>query len=345
VLYPTTATDFLRHVVTFMIAGFAPYFLLSRANSSRQTILDSAAALLIPGIVMSVIGIFEATKGWLLYEAIPEHWGVAASFTSYVMRGNSLRAMASAGHSLALGYLLDIAFGVWLALSQYVQSRATKVIITLLLIFGLFAAYSRGPWACALLIYFAFALQKPSALSGIAKALMSAVIAAVVIAISPLGAKVAAVIPFLGGNVDVGNIYYRQRLWNRIWVLFQQSPVFGDQSALIKMQDLRQGQGIVDFVNGYAVEMISRGSVGLCLFLIICLAALHRTRRSAAVMKLSDRPFGMVGASILSCILGTLFLWAFGGPSETMLWALIALGLGYSTIAIDDRATITTKSR
>jgi len=336
--YPSTFTDFLRHVVVFMIVGFAPYFLLSRTSSSRQAMLDYAAAFLIPGVVMSAIAIFETLKGWLLYEVIPEYWGVASSITSFLMRGNSLRAMASAGHSLALGYLLDVAFGIWLALSHYVPSRLTRVAISVLLMLGLFAAYSRGPWACAVLIYFAFAIQKPNALSGFAKALVAAVAMAVVLALSPLGAKIAAVVPFLGGNVDVENIYYRERLWDRIWMLFQGSPLLGDQFALSKMQDLRQGQGIVDFVNGYAAEMVSAGSVGLGLFLIFTLAILLKTLRAVRATKLADRQLGMVGAGLSSCILGTLFLWAFGGPTEVTLWALLALGLGFSHIAATYRA-------
>ena len=37
---------------------------------------------------MSAIGIFESLKGWLLYEAIPASWGVAASFDIH-NHGNS----------------------------------------------------------------------------------------------------------------------------------------------------------------------------------------------------------------------------------------------------------------
>jgi O-antigen ligase len=328
--YPSTSTDFLRRAFVFLVGGFAPYFLISRTSYSRQTMLDNASALLIPCVIMSVIAIFETTKGWLLYEVIPDDWGLPPLSTSYLLRGTSLRAMASAGHSLSLGFLLDIAFAVWLGLSHYVPSRITKVAVTGLLVLGLFAAYSRGPWACAVLIYFAFAFQKRNAFSGITKALIGATIAAVALAFSPLGQKVAAVIPFFGGNVDVENIQYRQRLWEKVWTLFQQNPILGDQFALTKMQDLKQGQGIVDLVNGYAVELVAGGIVGLGLFLIFVLTILLKTMRAARTMNLTDQKFGMVGASFACCILGTLFLWALGGPSEHVLWALAALGIGYS---------------
>jgi hypothetical protein len=255
------------------------------------------------------------------------------------MRGNSLRAMASAGHSLALGYILDIAFGIWLALSRFVPSRLTRFGVTLVLLLGLLAAYSRGPWICAVLIYLVFAFQRPNALSGLTKAMLGIVAVAVVIALSPLGKKIAAVIPYFGGTIDVENIYYRQRLWGRIWEIFWQSPVLGDQLALTRMQDLRQGQGIVDFVNGYAVELVSRGSVGLSLFIAFVLLVLSRVLRASRTLGHSEMPLAMAGASLSSCILGTLFLWAFGGPSEIMLWSILALGLGFSRISLTDRVS------
>lgn len=330
--YPFTTTDFMRRVVVFMIVGFAPYFLISRSSVSRRAVMDSASALLIPCIIMAVIAVFEAAKHWLLYEPIPQTWGVAAAFASYLTRAGSLRAMASAGHPLALGYMLAVALGLWLALSRYVPSRAVRVAIPCVLVLGLLAAYSRGPWACALIIYLVFALQKPRALSGIVRTLPAALAGVAILAVSPLGTKIAAVIPFLGGSVDVGNIDYRQLLWDRVWMLFKQSPILGDQFALTKMQDLRQGQGIVDFVNGYAMEMVSDGSIGLILFFGFALLVLWHIHCARRQMAPTDKPFALVGAGLTSCIVGTLFLWAFGGPNNEVFWALLALGLGYAHI-------------
>jgi O-antigen ligase len=342
--YPFSTTDLVRRTLLFLIGGFAPYFVISRSSSSRQAMLDNASALLIPCLVMAAIAVFETVKGWLLYETIPVNWELAASFTSYLLRGSSLRAMASAGHSLALGYFLDIAFGVWLALCQYVPSRLTKAAISALLLLGLLAAYSRGPWVCAILIYFVFIMQKRRAFSALPKAMAGIAAIAALLWLSPLGQKIADVVPFLGGSVDTGSIDYRQHLWERTWAIVQQSPLFGDQYALSKMQELRQGQGIVDFVNGYAQELLSTGFTGLSLFLFIVLTVLLKTFSASRAIKASDQSLGMVGASFVCCMLGTLFLWALGGPNEATLWALVALGIGYSFLGAVVRADSPGKS-
>jgi len=273
-----------------------------------------------------------------LYENIPERWELAATFTTYLVRGFSLRAMASTGHPLAMGYELAIAFGLWLCLAEYVESRVMRWIVSLTLVLGLIASYSRGPWACALGIYVVFVFLKPRAVSGFVKSCLGAMLALVIVSLTPLGAKIAAVLPFLGGQVDYANIDYRSRLWSEGWTIVKDHPIFGDQYALARMQDLRQGQGIVDFVNGYLAELLATGFVGLTLFLSVVLAGLRKVLAASKAIKLTDQRFGMAGAGLASCILGTLFLWAFGGPDPNVLWALVALAVAYSYLGRSEAA-------
>ena len=330
--YPSTYTDTLRRMLVFLLAVFAPYFVISRTSRDRRLILDSLAAFTLPCAVMAVIGIFEVVKGWLLYEAIPERWELAANFTSYLVRGSSLRAMASTGHPLALGYELAIACGLWLCLDAYVKSRLTRWMVGLTLVLGLIASYSRGPWACAIGIYIVFVFLKPRAVSGLLKSFLGAVLVLLVVSLTPLGKKIADVLPFLGGQVDSANIDYRNRLWAEGSAIVKDHPLFGDQYALARMQDLRQGQGIIDFVNGYLAELLATGIVGLALFLAVVLSGLRKVLASSKTIKLTDERFGMAGASLASCIIGSLFLWAFGGPDPNVLWALVGLAVAYSCL-------------
>jgi hypothetical protein len=328
--YPSTYSDALRRTLTFLIAVFAPYFLISRTTRNRPLILDSLAAFALPCVVMAVIAVFEGVRGWLLYEDIPQRWELAGTLTVYLLRGSSLRAMASTGHPLALGYELAIAFGLWLCLETYVKSRLIRWTVSATLTLGLLAAYSRGPWACALAIYVIYVFLKPRAASGLFKSFLGSMLALAVISLTSLGAKIAAVLPFLGGTIDSSNIDYRGRLWTRGWEIVRDNPLLGDQYALAKMQDLRQGQGIVDFVNGYLAELLGTGFVGLTLFFLVVLPALRKLLAVSRTIKLTDQSFGMAGASLASCILGTLFLWALGGPDPIVLWALVALAIAYS---------------
>jgi hypothetical protein len=328
--YPSTHSDALRRMLTFLIVVFAPYFLISRTTRNRPLMLDSLAAFVLPCVLMAVIGVFEGLRGWLLYEDIPQRWNLAATFTVYLLRGSSLRAMASTGHPLALGYELAIAFGLWLCLETHVKSRLIRWSVSATLVSGLIASYSRGPWACAFAIYVIYVFLRPRAASGLIKSFLGSMLALAMISLTSLGEKIAAVLPFLGGTIDSSNIDYRGRLWARGWDIVSDNPLLGDQYALARMQDLRQGQGIVDFVNGYLAELLATGFVGLTLFLSVVLAGLRKLLIARKTITLTDERFGMAGTSLASCILGTLFLWALGGPDPSVLWALVALAVAYS---------------
>jgi O-antigen ligase len=330
--FQSSFTDFLRRMLTFSIAVLTPYLFISRGSQSRRMIIDNAAAFLLPCVVMAVIAVFESTRGWLLYEVIPQRWGLAASFSSYLLRGSSLRGMASTAHSLSLGYNLAIAFGIWLSLGAYVKSRVTRLSVTATLGLGLIATYSRGPWACAALIYVIFVALKPGPRSALIKSAFASAAVLAVISASPYGRRIAAALPFLGGKLDTSTIDYRGRLWDRGWSIIQQHPLLGDQFAVAKMQDLRQGQGIIDFVNGYVSQLLATGFIGLSLFLSVVIPALFKVLSASRAINSVDQRFGALGLSLVCSIIGTLFLWAFGGPDPDVLWALVAMSLAYSHI-------------
>jgi hypothetical protein len=286
---------------------------------------------------MAVIALFETAKGWLLYESIPQMWGLADSFTSFFVRGSSLRAMASTPHSLSLGFDLAISFGIWLSLQQYVAARLVRNSVNILLCVGLIVTYSRGPWACAILIFVSFVGLRPGSRSALFKSAVSLVAVLGAISLSPFGQKIADLIPFLGGKVGDASIDYRKRLFDRGLEIFRDHPLFGDQYALARMQDLRQGQGIIDLVNAYVSQGLAMGALGLSLFFLIVLPALFKVLRASKSVSEINRRFGSVGLSLASGIIGTLFLWAFGGPDSEVLWTLVAMALAYRYMSQPER--------
>lgn len=73
----------------------------------------------------------------------------------------------------------------------------------------------------------------------------------------------------LGFSADAkGSSEYRDRLFDRGIEIIHQNPVIGQPpSAVIRqMEDLRQGEGIIDFVNGYLGIALFSGLAGLALF-------------------------------------------------------------------------------
>jgi O-antigen ligase len=266
----------------------------------------------------------------------------------YLVRGGAIRASASTGHPLILGYLLSIAFGFWLFLQQRTEERRYRIGFFALLWAGLFACFARGAWMGTAFIYFAYAALSPKALSKLFRAGGVAALVAVVVSFTPLGDRIVQFIPFLGGKTDTGTYVYRQQLVDRSWQIIEASPFLGDQDALLKMQDLRQGEGIIDLINAYVSILLDNGFLGLGLFLAFILVGLLKTialsRRSAS----ADPELSRLGACLAACIIGTLLMLVDGSLGlgvERVFYVLAALAAAYAHLGQKARRTQTAQFR
>jgi len=328
-----TFTDALRKMFVFFLSVFVPYFVISRSGYPRRRLQELLACFCIGCAVMAAIAIFEGERRWLLYGDLASSWGISSPISAYLMRGSDLRAMASAGHSLALGYLLAIALGFWLYLQSHDRSKLSRLSVSALFLFGLIAAYSRGPWLGAVIIYFVFAALGKNAWKRLLQATAFAGIAILGLILSPLHEKVLSVLPFFGGGVDSQNILYRHHLFERAWELIMSHPLLGDQSALLEMQDLRQGQGIIDLVNSYLQVLLDNGFIGLSLFLGFMLVSLSEAWKARRTMGEIDVDRSQLGASLIACIIGTLIMIenaSLGVGYERMFYGLAALAIAFS---------------
>jgi hypothetical protein len=302
-----SATNVIRRGLLFLIDTYLPYYAVSRFCSTRRILAEVMASACIAIIVMAPAAIFEHVRHWLLYGDIAHRWGAGLD-AFYTMRAGLLRASLAAGHPLALGYLFAIGLGLWLYLQAQVKSVFVRIGVPVLLILGLVAAYSRGPWLGAAVIYFAFTGLSLGGKKRLVKAVLIGIGSCGVLLLSPLGNRIIAVIPFLGGTVDQYNVTYRERLAERTRDMILHGPLFGDPNAYLKMEDLRQGVGVIDLVNTYAEVGIFYGIVGLTLFVGFILVALLKVYLSSRRMASVDYGFASMGLSISACILGTLVM-------------------------------------
>jgi O-antigen ligase len=102
------------------------------------------------------------------------------------------------------------------------------------------------------------------------------------------------------------------------------------------MEDLRQGEGIIDLVNTYAEIAVVYGFVGLAMFIGLMLFALSKALRMARNVVRKDPDLALMGFVLVGCILGTLVMLAtcsfiFG---YTILFYVIAgLAAAYANLA------------
>ncbi len=306
-LIPDSPSNEARRAVLFLLDIYLLYFAVTRTCQSKRKMVDAAATFCVACGVLAAIGILEHLRNWLLYVDIASRWGTDPNATFYLTRNGALRAQVSTGHALSLGYLLAIASGLWLYLKSHLKNRLQRVGVTLLLWAGLFSTLSRGPWLAALGIYLTFSAAAPQGLSRLVKGAAMALALAGLIAVSPIGDRMIGMLPIPGKAPDF-NIAYRQRLAERGWELVLAHPYFGDRFPWPEMEDLRQGEGIIDMVNTYLSVALFYGLIGLFFFVSFILLAMIRAYMRAREAARREPDLALFGASLVACIVGTLMM-------------------------------------
>lgn len=332
----TTFTDSLRYGFYTFTDYFLPYYAASRAIKDFEQLKKVMVAFIFACLLVGVIGVFEFSRAWLLYNALTATLHVDWDMGSYLGRGDSLRAVASLGHSLALGFIMMVGLGFYLFIARSIKSKILRLTGLGLIIAGLISPLSRGPWigtAILLLVFIAFGpkIIKRFSLLGI-----SAIIAIQSLYWIPGGEKVINLMPFVG-EVDKSNIEYREKLIDKSFLIIQKYPLFGvfDVRQLPEMEDMVQGQGIIDIVNTYLGVMLGMGLVGLSLFLgffALVLMSLRKSMKKIVDKKSEEHLCGRSLLATMAAVLFTIFTVSGIGIIPTIYWSLAGLIFSYGRV-------------
>ena len=316
-------TNTLRRSFLLCIDSFVVFYCFSRLMKKEQ-LDDVLMCFWLACAVMAPIAVFESQKGWLLYTGLASLWGDPNSF-AWLFRGDALRAQASAGHSINLGYVLAVGLGLFMYLRTRLEKQAFGWLVMGVFASAMFVTGSRGSWVTGAIAIFAFVLLRPhSGRQLLGAAALSVVLVAVMYA-TPLKESVLDRLPLIG-TADQDTIEYRQELATVSWQLIKQNPFFGDPFVYLQMESLRQGQGIIDIVNGYLYTALFTGGVGLFLLVSVYLVSLARAYAAWARIRTHDPDAGSTGAALLACLVATLVFVATAGfgPTTLILSALLA---------------------
>jgi O-antigen ligase len=332
----TTLTEALRRGMFYAFTDvFLPYYVASRAARERAALRDALMAFALGALVLAPIALFEFVRHWLLYRPLEDALGVNWGLLNYLERGDGLlRAQASTGQPIILGYVLAVALGLMLYLGRFLPSRSWRSAALVLLAAGLVAAMSRGPWVGALVMVLAFVATGPHAASRLAKLGTAALCAAPLLFASPAGKELVDYLPFVG-SVEAHNLTYRERLFEISLGVVLDHPLFGawDFLQLPVMQQLRQGEGIIDVVNTYIGVALASGFVGLGLFCGFFLVVLYEL---AGAMRRAGGRGGEVYAlgQALFCVLLGILVMIVSTSSLTLIpvvyWSIAGLALAYA---------------
>ncbi len=334
-LMSMTAT-FRQGVFYAFVDIFLPYYVASRSLKNMVEFRDALMAFVVAALIIAVVGMFEFARHWLLYSPLQGAWGVNWGYGNYLGRGEVLRAQASTGQPIVLGYVMAVSIGFFIFLKKSVVNVQAWQLGLAVLIVGLLAPVSRGPWTGAAAMMLVFIVSGPSPSKGIMRVVMSGLLAIPLLLVIPGGSSVISALPIFGDG-ETKNITYRQRLLEVSIQVIMQNPFFGSHDfwRLPVMQQLIQGEGIIDLVNTYVGIGLANGLVGVSLFagsFLAVSAGVLKTMRSVGDKR---SEYYILGQALLAVIVG-IMVTIFTTSSITIIplvyWSVLGLGVAYMSL-------------
>jgi hypothetical protein len=257
-----------REAATVVLDSALPYYVLSRACVHHEMRRRVLSMILIGAAYECFVAMAEALSRHLLYGQLQylyeTRWNVIGALT----RGPLLRAQAGLPGPLPMAVLALFAIGLWFAVRPAVRSAAYTM-LGLALFGGLAATISRGPMLSLLVLV--------ACIAGLRyfsdrKLLLFSLISAAVVSMCwqlGIGDYIVGLINLTSTDETASfNILYRQELLSQSLALIHQSPWFGVPNYMQSLENLRQGEGIIDLVNTYLVIALNVGILGVALFLV-----------------------------------------------------------------------------
>jgi hypothetical protein len=334
----STLTNTLRLGVFYPFLGiFLPYYVASRSVRSLEDFRAVLMAFVIAALVLSAIGIFEYARHWLLYDPLEKTLDVNWKLSRYLAReAGGLRAQASTGQPIPLGFVIAVAMGFFLYLKKVVPDGRRWALGMILLAAGLFSPISRGPWVGAAIMLLFFLLTGPNPGRKILRLGIVGIVAIPVLMATPAGEKIIGYLPWVG-HVEAETVDFREMmLLNSIDVILR-NPLFGgfDYMYSTELQEMATGSGFIDIVNNYVGIALAQGLVGLSLFVGTFAAILLNIVRSMRKIRDKEDELYILGQSLFSVLIGVLVI--IGTVSSisvipVVYWSIAGLGVAYARI-------------
>jgi len=343
-----TFTSSLRTGFNSYLDAFLPYYAASRALRNARDVRDVLLSLVVAALVLVPIAVFEFGKHWLLYAALEGALGVNFPGGAYLGRGGALRAVATAGHSIVLGYLMTIALLLLFGLRHANPLPRAWTVGVASLGIGLVATVSRGPWVGAAVGILAMTLASRQPGRRLIRLLGVALAATVLVAVSPWGEKILGFLPFVG-TVDAANVSYRQLLFEVSMRVIAIEPWFGSPYFMYSepMQELRIGS-LIDVVNSYLLVALRYGYVGLAMFCAVFAAAIWAVIAALRRQPDEDTERFVQGQGILGMLFAVLVTIATVSDISfipILWWCVAGLAIGYGHLVAGETVSEPTPRR
>lgn len=300
-----SGTELLRQIITEGLGTLLPYYIFRRHVRSAEELRLVIACVAVASILLSVYAIYEARMGWTVFGSIRANLAERTYMSmNRITRGDSLRASATMSGPLLLACYLSLGWVAAACSQSLLKTRRIWIAWLGLIALGVVMAQSRGNTVCIVA-----AVVLLAAVRG--KAAMAAGFAAAAACAAGLVLLFARSSTFLSGFLNLNTepeangVYdYRQLLLQRGLEEAAKHRWTGAsmQAVLSQLEDITQGQKIIDFVNTYLVIYLVSGLAGLVplvvLIGLILRAILPRVKKGAGGDLEIVRAFGIVAFCI-----------------------------------------------
>jgi hypothetical protein len=215
---------------------------------------------------LSALAIYEALHAWPLYRAVWYHFDIPlGSGASVKMRSGLLRSPGPFPEPTSFGFCLALGTLAAVTTRSIFRGRARHALVLVLLLLGIIAPQSRGAWLGIAVGVIAADLYR-SRLAALGRTFAGIALAtALFLGLATVSSRVANIAGLNGEGA--GSVDYRASLFQRGLQEIKLHPVMGQdlQAVMKNLSDLRQGEGVIDFVNSYIYIALVAGLIGLTI--------------------------------------------------------------------------------
>jgi O-antigen ligase len=264
----STVTTSLRSVVESLLDVLLPYYVVSRGIRSEADLRFMLSHLALGCVLAASVGFAEFFVHRNLYSELQWVYGYKWQLTMTLMRGDHVRVQAMTPQPIVLAFEMIFALGLW----TYLRGSAWRLKSTLC-VYALMAAclvftFSRGPWIGAVVFGISLLGLSKLPIKTFVALFLLFVIGGIVVKAAGADAIVMTALGGLFGSeaADISSIAYRNELLDSALALLKQSPWLGVPDYGAQMQELKQGEGIIDLVNSYIAIALDTGVIGLVIY-------------------------------------------------------------------------------
>ena len=298
----SSLTNVMRVAVQISLSLFLPYYIVKKSINDADALRSAVLFVVAAGLSVAAVAIFDSVKAWPMYQPFRNQFGIYG-LANVKMRGGMLRAGGPMMNPPLSAALLALCFVTTFAARDLFKSAAKHRILLTIIAVGLFSVQSRTGWLGAVAGCLGVLLSRRGVTGMIAPVAALSLALGSVYGLTLVNERAANL---LGFSSDAKNSSeYRDRLYDRGVELVRQHPAIGQPPSVVtrQMEDLRQGEGIIDFVNGYLGVALFSGLSGLALFaggIATQAVASYRARRVSRARgwgSLSDLGLGVAFAA------------------------------------------------